>query len=480
MTLSAHRSIAFRLIAAVLAVQLVASVAVILLSIGLERHAHFVSFDIMLRGRADSLLVAVQDSEDALADVMLDPAQVRAPRDDVWEVREQSGRLLGRSPNWEGAPEAMWSDSGDSVVRYMLNHRRYRILRLHASRIVDVGEPGGSHRRPVILLYGISTERVWRAINQSVRLYAYGSLALLLVTGPLIAWLLQRGLKPLRQLASLASQVSVDSWSFTPPPTARSTPELAPLTRALESVLERLQCSFTQQRVFVSDAAHELKTAVAVVKSSLQLLNIRPRSLAEYKAGLERALVDCQRLEDLVAKMLTLARVEAAAEDVEPSSADLALILCETVSELEPVAASGQIAVPLPDAASQPCYVALASVDCSLLLTNLLLNALQHSPTGSSVELRLSRSASQALLEIQDHGEGVDPEALPHVFDRFYRGDPSRTRSTGGTGLGLAIVKAIVDRAGGSVSLSSEPSHGACVALRLPLVSCTPHSARAE
>jgi signal transduction histidine kinase len=412
--------------------------------------------------------------------VVLDPAEVRAPRDDVWEVRDQSGRLLGRSPNWEGSPEAMWSDPGDGIIRYSLNHRRYRILRLHASRTVDAGEPGGPRRRPVILLYGISTERVWRAIDQSVRLYAYGSLALLLVTGPLIAWLLQRGLKPLRQLASMAAEVSVDSWNFTPPPTARSTPELAPLTRALESVLERLQSSFTQQRVFVSDAAHELKTAVAVVKSSLQLLNIRPRSIDEYKAGLDRALYDCQRLEDLVAKMLTLARVEAASEGAEPRTADLALTLCETVSELEPVAASGQIAVRLPDAASQPCYVALASADCSLLLTNLLLNALQHSPAGSSVEMRLSRTSTQALLEIQDHGEGIDAESLPHVFDRFYRGDPSRTRSTGGTGLGLAIVKAIVDRAGGGISISSEPGQGACVVLCLPLVSGTPHSVPAE
>ena len=104
------------------------------------------------------------------------------------------------------------------------------------------------------------------AIRGAVEFYAAGSLLLLLVTGPLIAWLLHRGLEPLRQLAALAAQVSVDAWEFSPPASARTTRELAPLTQAIESVLQRLERSFVQQRTFVSDAAHELKTAVAVAQ----------------------------------------------------------------------------------------------------------------------------------------------------------------------------------------------------------------------
>jgi signal transduction histidine kinase len=133
-----------------------------------------------------------------------------------------------------------------------------------------------------------------------------------MVTGPLIAWLLHRGLLPVRQLATLASDVSVDDRGTLIRRRARAmTPELAPLTEALESVLQRLERSFLQQKTFLSDAAHELKTAVAVVKSSLQLLNMKRRTGVEYKAGLERCLGDCQRLEEIVAKMLTLAREES-------------------------------------------------------------------------------------------------------------------------------------------------------------------------
>ncbi len=124
-------------------------------------------------------------------------------------------------------------------------------------------------------------------------------------------WLLNRGLAPLRELAAAAAAVSVDSWEFAPSERARKIKELAPLTGALERSLHGLKRSFEQQHQFVSDAAHELKTAVAVAKSSIQLLTMRHRTAMEYEAGLDRCLMDCERMEEIVAKMLTLARVES-------------------------------------------------------------------------------------------------------------------------------------------------------------------------
>src|SRR6204780_2356972 len=134
----------------------------------------------------------------------------------------------------------------------------------------------------------------------------------------LIFWLLNRGLAPLRELAAEAAGVSADSWNFAPPQRARMVRELAPLTVALETVLTGLEHSFMQQRRFVGDAAHELKTAVAVLKSSLQLLTLKQRTALEYERGLERCQLDCERVEETVAKMLTLARAET---NTTPSSA---------------------------------------------------------------------------------------------------------------------------------------------------------------
>lgn len=498
------RSIAFRLITAVLAVELLSSVLVVVLSFGYERHIHFRAFDVMLHGRADSILGAVQDADDPGDSVMLDQADLHIPPEDVYEVWDANGRQLGRTPNWQGAgpgaPTHPWGDFSQLAV----NGRHYRVLRIQGSRTVDPGEQGGGKVRQVTIVYGSPTYHVWRAVRGAVEFYAAGSILLLLVTGPLIAWLLHRGLLPLRQLATLASQVSVDAWQFTPPVSARTTPELAPLTHALESVLQRLERSFLQQQAFVSDAAHELKTAVAVQKSSLQLLSMKPRSAAEYKTGLERCLADSLRLESLVADMLTLARAESSAPTPGPQpTADLAECIQRAAAQLETMAAMRNVRVlvvpPTPDLASvkgagfspyiEPANstralapegmppevtVPLPPEDCSVLLSNLLLNAIQHSPPGSIVEIRPALEAQTVVLVIQDRGDGIPAETLPHVFDRFYRGDPSRTRNTGGTGLGLAICKAIAQKAGGSISIASQPdpslsNQGTTVTVRFPV-----------
>jgi signal transduction histidine kinase len=464
-----HRSIAFRLIAAVLLVELVSAIVVVFLALGYERHAHFRAFDVMLHGRADSVMGAVQDAEDAADNVMLDQADLHLPADDIYEVVDSSGRLLGRSPNWQGTAAVSAMPQRNGALRIEVNRRHYRAIKIEGSRIVDPGEKGGGTLRKVTILYGAPTEPVWHAITGAVEFYAAGSLLLLLITGPLIAWLLHRGLLPLRELAALAGRISVDSWEFSPPASARLTPELAPLTQAIESVLQRLERSFLKERAFVSDAAHELKTAVAVVKSSLQLTAMKKRSAEEYEAGLERGLADCERLEEIVGQMLALARAEGSSpQDGSEPAGDLAECLRETVARLETVAALRGVQVSV---AAEPGTfpIAAGAEDCSMLISNLLLNAIQHSQAGSVVEARLAAAGGDVTLEIEDHGEGIEADRLPHVFDRFYRGDPSRTRNTGGTGLGLAICKAVVERAGGSIAISSQPGFGTTVTVRLPL-----------
>ncbi|HLY42352.1 MAG TPA: HAMP domain-containing sensor histidine kinase [Terracidiphilus sp.] len=463
-----NSSIAFRLVAAVLAVEFLSSVLVILLAWGYERHTHFRAFDVMLRGRADSVLGAVQDAEDVGDNVMLDLADLHVPPEDVYEVWDGRGHLLGRSSNWQGSV-AISLPRQNGIFAITLDHRDYRMLRLRGSRIVDPGETGGGKLRPVTILYAAPTAPVWHAIRGAVEFYAAGSLLLLAVTGPLIAWLLHRGLAPLRELASLAGQVSVDSWEFSPPASARTTRELAPLTHALENALERLERSFNQQRIFVSDAAHELKTAVAVVKSSIQLLALRPRTAAEYQSGLDRCLSDTSRLEDLVAKMLTLARIENQLLLGSASShCNLSDCVFQVLDQSETVA--GFRGVRLAVISLPPnCHIPLGAEDCQLLVSNLLMNALEHSFARSVVEIRSEILGRAVELTITDHGEGIPPDALPHVFERFYRGDPSRTRATGGAGLGLAMCKAVVEEAQGTIELQSEQGVGTTAIVRLPL-----------
>lgn len=468
--MSRRSSIAFRLIAAVLLVELASAALVVLVAVGYERHTHFRSFDIMVRGRADSVLGAVQDAEDVGDNVMLDLADLHVPPEDVYEVWDGRGQLLGRSANWSGSSNVQVPNH-NGFFRSEVNRRHYRLLRLAGSRIVDPGEPGGGHLRFVTILYGSPTERVWRSIYGAVEFYAAGMLLLILITGPLIAWVLHRGLAPLRELATLAGHVSADAWSFNPPASARDTAELAPMTHAIESVLQRLEWAFNQQRTFVSDAAHELKTAVAVVKSSLQLTGMKPRTPEEYQAGNLRALADTERIEDLVTRMLSLARFESTQLDgvaqIPERCGNLNQCISSTVSVLEPVAEIRQVEIVVRNLPADPCILPLSPDDCLLVFNNLVLNAIQHSPANSQVEIRAAAQNGWLEIAIQDYGEGIDPADLPHVFERFYRADPSRARSTGGTGLGLAICKAAIEKAGGTIGLSSEPRKGTVAEIRL-------------
>lgn len=461
-------SLTRRLVIAVLLVELLSAIAITGLALAYERHTQFHAFDIMLRGRAYSLLGAVQDAEDAGDNLMLDGTERTLPNRDIYQVTDGRGHVLGRSNNWQGLENGTLKKDGDGVFKVKVNGTHYRAIQVEGIRVVDPGDKGGGIPRHVTVVYGSETEHVWDIITDAVQFYSAASLLLLAISGVLMFWLLNRGLEPLRQLAAAASVVSVDSWEFAPSEQARGIKELAPLTGALEMVLHGLKRSFQQQHQFVSDAAHELKTAVAVAKSSVQLLTMRHRTAMEYEAGLERCQADCERMEEIVAKMLTLARVESQEESKATWHATRLLDCVRTAAEQLATVAQGK-GMRISVSGEDRAIVDVTAEQLQLLCSNLMLNALQHSAEGSEVRAIVQTHWHHVELRVEDHGSGIEPEMLPHVFDRFYRSDPSRSRKTGGTGLGLAICKAIASRARGNIEICSEVGSGTVVTVHFPI-----------
>ena len=449
--------------------ELFAALALVGLSVFHEARLRFRSFDIMLHGRIDSLFGAVGDAEDPADSVVLDLRNMTIPPADLYDVEEDTGHILGRSLSWPA--EELKSTTPDERGFYNIrfNGHRYRFIRLQGTRIVDPGDKNGGIAHHVTLYYGAPTERVWHEVGEAARFYVFASVILLTLTGLIMAWFLRRGLAPLRELATEAGRVSAQQWSFTPPESARTTRELSPLAHAIEAALVRLHQSFEQQKRFTSDAAHELKTDVAIVKSSIQLLAMRPRSVEEYQQGLDVCLSDCVRLENIVQEMLTLAGSQyAAGQDDRAASdvSDLALYAREAQEKFTSLAELRQVHPTL--AISGSTLVALDAKDCNLLCSNLLLNAIQHSAPGSEVHVELLGEGASLTMLVEDFGEGIAPDVLPHVFEPFFRGDVSRDRKSGGTGLGLAICKAICEKAGGRIEIASEPEGGTRVAVHLP------------
>ena len=472
-------SITRRLIVAVLVLELLSAVVLISAITLHERRMQTRAFEAYLRGTAELLMGAVQDAEDAGDNVILDTRGLVTGRDSVYLVKDERGRVLGAKDVGNSGPESQLPElaRGSSAgAPYFQNVRRgsreYRFIVLHGIRTIDPGEPKGGVTHSITVVYGAPLGHIWHEVIEAVRFFIIATTVLISVTAAVMAWLVRRVLSPVYGLAREAERISSTDWRFDAPRSAKNVVELRPLAAALEAALARLRRSFEQQKRFTSDAAHELKTDVAIVKSSLQLLSMRKRTAEEYSHGLLVSLNDFSRLETTVQKMLTLARVEqSAAGDSSESrrqSCLLAEVMEEAVHQSRAFAELNAVRIDL-DFASD-VSVRVSRHDAFLLCSNILLNALQHSPAGSVVCIGLCRDRGQATLTVQDHGEGIAEEDRPYIFDPFYRGDPSRSRKSGGTGLGLSICKAICERAGGSITVANNAAGGAIVTVTLPVV----------
>ena len=466
--MTGSRSITRRLVVTVLVLEFVSALALIGAIIVHERDVQLKAFDSSLIATAQSLMGAVQDNEDEADDVMLDMRSVQVGKAAIFRVEDERGRVLGSLGD---LPPMEKPSSAAPVFRDAdVNGRKYRFLIFHALRIVDPGKPSGGVRHSITIIYGTPVRHVWHEVVEAVRFFAIATAVLLGITAIVMAWLVRKGLSPVHDLAREAERITSRDWHFEAPESAKSTAELRPLATALEVAMARLQRSFEQQRRFTSDAAHELKTDLAIVKSSLQLLAMRNRSLEEYSKGLALSLEDFTRLESTVQKMLTLARLEQPTSSEESSSAiyscSLSDAIEDAINQSQPLAKFRTIDVSFESKAD-----AKAPLDCRdalLLFSNTLLNALQHSPDGAAVQIVLKVGESKAWITVRDHGEGISEKAQAHIFEPFYRGDPSRSRKSGGTGLGLSICKAICERAGGSIEIVNNHGGGALVTITLP------------
>jgi signal transduction histidine kinase len=462
-------SLTRRLIFTVLALELALALCSTGAALLYERHQHLRTFDIMLRGRADSLLGAVQDAEDEADNILIDPQAIDLERLDLWQVSEPSGRVLGHSGSWDAASEGEFGESGRGR-NFAFQGQSYRGLTIHGTRQIDQDDTKPGIARPVTIYYAAPLAPVTHALKDAARFFLFSNSLVLLLTGGALLLLLRRGLAPLEELSQAAAAITAERWQFQAPQSASEVKELAVLAAALDSAMMRLERSFRQQQAFVDDAAHELKTAVTIIKSSLQVLASRPRTASEYAAGLETCLADCERMEELVHRMLLLALFEQgnAGAMEQPPATDLAARLREAVGQMEHFAELQKVSLRLEVSASAP--VRLSAEACDTLITNLVMNALQHTGTQGIVRVSLEGNGETATLQIEDTGTGIGPEELGHIFERFYRGDPSRSRRTGGVGLGLAISKAITDSCGGVIEIHSVPRLGTCVTVKLPLI----------
>jgi two-component system OmpR family sensor kinase len=248
--------------------------------------------------------------------------------------------------------------------------------------------------------------------------------------------------------------------------------ELGRLARTFNELLDRLDRSFERQRRFISDASHELRTPVSILRGEAEVaLSQLSRAPEEYRESLTVLHEEAQRLAHIVEDLFTLTRADAGEYRLAQSDFYLDELAADCVRATRALAQAKSITL----AAVTPEEMPLRGDEDLLrrMILNLLDNAIKYTPDGGRIRLKIGREEGSAVLDVVDDGIGIPPEALPHVFKRFFRvdGSRSRERGAGGAGLGLAIVKSICDAHGARLEVSSTPGQGSRFRVRQPLAS---------
>ena len=277
-------------------------------------------------------------------------------------------------------------------------------------------------------------------------------------------WITSRAIRPIDTITTTARRIARGELGERIPVHSASS-ELGHLSTVLNETFAQLEASFARQARFTADAAHELRTPVAIILAQAQRVLTRERDPATYQHTLEACVSAARRLNQLTESLLELATHDGDAIAIKREPCDLAAITRDTAAPLQPVAQERGIDIQL-DLATAPCTG--DALRLSQIVLNLLSNALDHTPDGGRITLRTFMEAGDVVFTITDTGCGISAAHLPLIFDRFYRADESRNRSTGGAGLGLSICKAIADAHGATLKASSIEAQGSTFTLRVP------------
>jgi two-component system, OmpR family, sensor kinase len=451
----------------------------------------------LVRQVDQNLAVASQRSLSARGEIPPQPPEGRPPQQPSNGVPQRA---------FIGAP----GQSADTVVAVIINgkfvvegfidaHGQQHALSAHAQSVLkalpadgkphtrDLGGTLGAYRLVsstatgrTVFVTGLPLAPVQSTIDQLTLVVGLVTLAGLVIGVAAGAVVIQRALRPLQHVAATASAVTeltldrgelplstrVDQRDIVSgTEVGRVGTALNQLLGHVEDALSVREAAEVKVRTFVADASHELRTPLATVRAYAELSK---QDYSEAPPGLkqniDRIESEAVRMTSLVEELLLLARLDSEAER-QQSPVDLSQIVAEVVADAH---AAGADHVWRIDMSEHPVMVIGDETQLRNVVVNLVANARVHTPAGTTVVVSVRRaSAGEAVLEVTDDGPGIDADLIPTLFERFARGDGSRSRDAGSTGLGLAIVRAVVEAHGGTVSVESAPDR-TCFRVTLP------------
>jgi heavy metal sensor kinase len=374
-----------------------------------------------------------------------------------------SGQLLVQSD----AVESMGLTFSRAEVRQFCEGPRLIEISTAAGRVrlsntVVIPRPGEIY----LLQVGTSLDPMDRALGRLLVLLLaaapLGLVALVLVG----RWSADYALAPLLELADAADAIDITDLGRRLPVRAVGD-EVDEVALAFNQTLGRLERAVGEMRQFGAALAHELRTPLTVLRGEIEMALADARAGVNIERRLAGQLEEIDKLKRLIDQLLTLARAEAGELTIARAPVNLGAMIETLTDQLELVAQEKGVA--LRCECAEPATVAGDASWLERVLLNLLDNAIKFTPAGGTVLVRLAREGTSARVDVSDTGVGMAPDVVPHVFERFYRADPSRSSATEGVGLGLSLAKWIVERHGGRIEVASTPGKGSTFSVFLPL-----------
>lgn len=398
-------------------------------------------------------------AEEVSPDELIEDAAL-APVGTRFRIADASGKWLYQSPGteaWGDLPDPSRLPKRGRFETVAQNEKPVRILSAKIPiGIVQIGIPLDEFEE---MLSGFT----WTALLASP--------LLLILASAGGYWMSRRALAPVERIAHTAADIEAHNLSKRLP--IRGTAdELDQLSATLNAMFARLEDSFQRMTQFTADASHELRTPVAIIRTTAEVIRRKSRSEKEYTEALDRILAESERTTELVEDLMLLARADANAEDLAPGPVELAALTQAACTEARVLAEATGIR--LANDRLSPCIVVGDDRALRRLLLILLDNAIKYSKPGGEVQVCLDLcqrgGGRTAVLEVRDQGIGITSEDLPHVFERFYRASKDRSRNVDGLGLGLSIAESIVRRHGGEIGIESNVGVGSTARVFLPSV----------
>ena len=278
-------------------------------------------------------------------------------------------------------------------------------------------------------------------------------------------WLVRLGLAPLSRVSNAVSQVS--EVDFQLHLDSRKLPrELTPIVEGLTQTLDQLQCAFAREKQATADISHELRTPLSALLTTIDVTLRKPRSAEEYRDALGDCRTSATQINQAVERLLALARLDAGVDRLRTRTVDAADVAKQCVAVVRPLAEARGLHLSL-----QAQGETVLDTDPDKLrevLNNLLHNAIEYNRPDGSIAVALERENGHVRVQVRDTGIGIAPAARPHLFERFYRADPSRQADGMHAGLGLAIVKGYLDLMGGTIEVDSTEGQGTTFCVSLP------------